>query len=156
MNRSRRGTRTIRRRRHTRLLEQSELSARIGRALQLTPFVRGDRLMLGEMCIDFGRGHVVAPGRSMHLTTKEFNLLAYMVVHANKVLSTRELLQAVWGPEYGTEHARLQVLVNQLRKKIETRPSSPEYLVTVSHAGYQLLVPCGPERTNLDKPHDTS
>jgi DNA-binding winged helix-turn-helix (wHTH) protein len=69
---------------------------------------------------------------------------------------SRAQQQGVWGSEYGTEHARLQVLVNQLRKKSEARPSSPEYLVTVSHVGYQLLVPCGPERTNLDKPHNTS
>ena len=77
----------------------------------------------------------------MRLTPKEFNLLGYMVVHANQVLSDRELLQAVWGPDYGTEHERLHVLVNQLRKKIEVRPSSPQYLLTVSRVGYQLCLP---------------
>ena len=59
------------------------------------------------------------------------------------MLSDRELLQAAWGPEYGTEHDRLRVAVSELRKKIEARPSSPAYLLTVPRVGYQLRVPQG-------------
>jgi two-component system KDP operon response regulator KdpE len=56
------------------------------------------------------------------------------------VLSDRELLQDVWGPEYGTEYERLRVVVNQLRKKIEPTPSRPVILVTVARVGYQLFL----------------
>jgi two-component system KDP operon response regulator KdpE len=71
---------------------------------------------------------------------KEFNLLGYLVSHPNQVLSDRELLQAVWGPESGTEYERLRVVVNQLRKKIEPTPSRPVILVTVARVGYQLFL----------------
>ena len=60
---------------------------------------------------------------SVRLTPKEFDLLRYLVAHANKVVSHRELLQAVWGPDYGDQVDYLRVVVNQLRKKIEAKPS---------------------------------
>ena len=100
------------------------------------------RLPLGDVVVDFFARHIVArDGRSVHLTPKEFNLLGYLVAHANQVVSDRELLQAVWGPEYGTEHERLHVAVRQLRKKIEAEPSHPVFLLTVAHVGYQLSLP---------------
>ncbi len=60
------------------------------------------------------------------------------MAHANKVLSHRELLQAVWGPDYGDQVDYLRVFVNQLRKKIEANPSSPVYLLTEPWVGYRL------------------
>jgi two-component system KDP operon response regulator KdpE len=57
------------------------------------------------------------------------------------VLSHRELLQAVWGPDYGDQVDYLRVFVNQLRKKIEANPSSPVYLLTEPWAGYRLQLP---------------
>ena len=55
----------------------------------------------------------------MRLTPKELDVLRYLAVHANKVVPHRELLQAVWGPDYGDEVDYLRVIINQLRKKIE-------------------------------------
>ena len=77
----------------------------------------------------------------MRLTPKEFELLRYFVAHANKVLPHRELLQAVWGPDYGDEVDYLRVFVNQLRKKIEKNPSSPVLLLTEPWVGYRLHLP---------------
>ena len=59
----------------------------------------------------------------------------------NKVLSHRELLQAVWGPDYGDQVDYLRVFVNQLRKKIEANPSSPRFLITEPWVGYRLELP---------------
>ena len=56
-------------------------------------------------------------------------------------VSHRELLQAVWGPDYGDEVDYLRVVVNQLRKKIEPTPSQPVYLLTEPWVGYRLAVP---------------
>jgi two-component system KDP operon response regulator KdpE len=81
---------------------------------------------------------VTARGRRVRLTPKEFELLRYLVAHANKVLSHRELLQAVWGPDYGDQVDYLRVFVNQLRKKIEANPSQPSYLLTEPWVGYRL------------------
>ena len=112
----------------------SPRAARAGRARQRVP--------LGDVVIDFGTRRVITRrGDGVPLTPKEFNLLGYLVAHANTVLSDRELLQAAWGPECGIEHDRLRVVVRQLRKKIEVEPSRPVHLRTVSHVGYQLDVP---------------
>ena len=58
-------------------------------------------------------------------------------------LSHRQLLQAVWGPDYGDQVDYLRVVVNQLRKKIEPKPSSPTYLLTEPWVGYRLHLPSG-------------
>jgi two-component system KDP operon response regulator KdpE len=74
----------------------------------------------------------------MHLTPREFDLLRYLIIHANRVLSHRELLQGVWGPDYGNEVDTLRVLVNQLRKKVETQPSRPVFLLAEPWVGYRF------------------
>ena len=81
-----------------------------------------------------------AASRHVRLTPKEFRADSrwYLAAHANKVLSHRELLQAVWGPDYGDEVDALRVVVNQLRKKIEAQPSKPVYLLTEPWVRYRL------------------
>ena len=105
-----------------------ELLARIRAALRRTPWTHGPtgRLTLGSVEVDFDTRQVTARGRNVRLTPKEFELLRYFVTHANKVLPHRELLQAVWGPDYGDQVDYLRVFVNQLRKKIEAKPSQPD------------------------------
>jgi two-component system KDP operon response regulator KdpE len=120
-----------------------ELLARIRAALRRTPWTHGPtgRLTLGAAEIDFDTRQVTTRGRRVRLTPKEFELLRYLVAHANKVLPHRELLQAVWGPDYGDQVDYLRVFVNQLRKKIEKNPSSPAYLLTEPWVGYRLQLP---------------
>jgi two-component system, OmpR family, KDP operon response regulator KdpE len=120
-----------------------ELLARIRAALRRTPWTHGPtgRLTLGAVEIDFDTREVTSRGHRVRLTPKEFELLRYLVAHANKVLSHRELLQAVWGPDYGDQVDYLRVFMNQLRKKIEAKPSSPVYLLTEPWVGYRLHMP---------------
>jgi len=91
--------------------------------------------------IDFQSRHVRTHGRDIRLTPKEFDLLRYLVAHPNKTIAHRELLQAVWGPDYGQESEYPRVFVNQLRKKIEPDPAKPRYLLTESWVGYRLCLP---------------
>jgi two-component system KDP operon response regulator KdpE len=56
-------------------------------------------------------------------------------------MSHRRLLQAVWGPEYGEETENLRVVINQLRKKIESDPAHPKYILTEPWVGYRFLAP---------------
>jgi two-component system KDP operon response regulator KdpE len=123
-----------------------ELLARIRAALRRTPSTHGPsgRLTIGSVEVDFDTRQVSARGRQVRLTPKEFELLRYLVAHPNKVLSHRELLQAVWGPDYGDQVDYLRVFVNQLRKKIEAKPSSPAYLLTEPWVGYRLHLPSQP------------
>jgi two-component system KDP operon response regulator KdpE len=127
----------------TKPFKPTELSARIRAALRRTPWGQGPggRLRLGVTNIDFDTREVASAGRRVRLTPKEFDLLWYLVAHANKVLSHRQLLQAVWGPDYGDQVDYLRVVVNQLRKKIEPRPANPVYLLTEPWVGYRLHMP---------------
>jgi two-component system KDP operon response regulator KdpE len=121
----------------------SELLARIRAALRRTPWTHGPtgRLAFGAVEVDFDTREITSRGRRVRLTPKEFELLRYFVAHANKVVSHRELLQAVWGPDYGDQVDYLRVFVNQLRKKIEKNPSTPVYLLTEPWVGYRLHLP---------------
>ena len=104
-----------------------ELLARIRAALRRTPWTHGPRRTsaLGRSRSISTHGRSTAPAAdSVRLTPKEFDLLRYLVAHANKAVTHRELLQAVWGPDYGDQVDYLRVVVNQLRKKIETNPPS--------------------------------
>jgi len=127
----------------TKPFSTSELMARIRAALRRTPWTHGPtgRLTLGSVEIDFDTRQVRSRGRQMRLTPKEFDLLHYFAGHPNKVISHRELLQAVWGPDYGDQVDYLRVVVNQLRKKIEATPSSPIHLLTEPWVGYRLFLP---------------
>ncbi len=130
----------------TKPFKTPELSARIRAALRRTPSTHGPsgRLTLGTVEVDFDAREVTSGGRHVHLTPKEFELLRYLTAHANKVLSHRQLLQAVWGPDYGDQVDYLRVVVNQLRKKIEAKPSAPMYLLTEPWVGYRLFLPAEP------------
>lgn len=123
-----------------------ELLARIRAALRrapLAPESGPQRVTLEDFDIDFRTREVIVQGKKIRLTPKEFDLLRYFVTHPNRALSHRELLQAVWGPDYGDQVEYLRVFVNQLRKKIEPRPNSPRYLLTDAWVGYRFSVPEG-------------
>ena len=121
-----------------------ELLARIRAALRRSPTAPEagpPRLSLKEVEIDFQARRVTVHGREVRLTPKEFDLLRYLTNHPNKTIPHRELLQAVWGPDYGEELEYLRVFVNQLRKKIEPQPAKPKYLLTEPWVGYRFCLP---------------
>ena len=91
--------------------------------------------------IDLSSRRVTVRGSTAQLTAREFDLLSYFLARPNKTIAHRELLQAVWGPDYGEELEYLRVFVNRLRKKIEPDPSNPQFLVTDAWAGYRFHLP---------------
>src|SRR5712692_6352780 len=119
-----------------------ELLARIRAALRryapgdaMPPFVSKD------LSIDFEAREITVRGQVVHLTPKEYDVLKYLVANQGKPLAHRRLLQAVWGPDYGDETENLRVVINQLRKKIETNPSRPKYILTEPWVGYRFQPP---------------
>lgn len=92
----------------------------------------------GPIEIDFAQHRVTVDGEPVKLTPTEYRLLAYLASNANRVILHRELLRAVWGPEYGEETEYLRVYVRYLRQKLEPEPSDPRYLLTQPGAGYML------------------
>jgi two-component system, OmpR family, KDP operon response regulator KdpE len=122
-----------------------ELLARIRATLRRLPQAPDDvglqQLTLQGVEIDLPSRQVSVRGRTSCLTAKEFDLLSYFLLRPNRTIAHRELLQAVWGPDYGDELEYLRVFVNRLRKKIEPDPSKPRFLVTDAWAGYRFHLP---------------
>jgi two-component system KDP operon response regulator KdpE len=118
-----------------------ELLARIRAALRRSPLSLegGPRgFSSPDLEIDFETRRVHANGKDVRLTPKEFDLLRHLVTHVGKPVSHRELLQAVWGPDYGDEPEYLRVFINQVRKKIEANPAKPKYILTEPWVGYRF------------------
>ena len=95
-------------------------------------------LGVGEFHIDFQDRRVRVHGQPVRLTPKEFDLLVFMARHPNRVLPHRTLLGAVWGEASEEQSEYLRVYVGQLRKKLESDPSNPRYLVTEPWVGYRF------------------
>lgn len=122
-----------------------ELLARIRATLRRLPHPpdHADLKQLGQRGVEINLAsrQVNVHGRASRLTAKEFDLLSYLLAHPNKTIAHRELLQAVWGPDYGDELEYLRVFINRLRKKIEPDPSQPQFLITDAWAGYRFQLP---------------
>jgi len=121
-----------------------ELLARIRAAMRRVPASNDTNVRVvvsDELEIDFATRRITLNGSVKRLTPKEFDLLKFLVDHANKPIAHRKLLQTVWGPDYGDEVEYLRVVVNQLRKKVEPVPSKPKYLLTEPWVGYRFAMP---------------
>ena len=94
----------------------------------------------GELSVDLSTREVRVNGAAVHLTPTEFALLARLVRSAGRVVTHRQLLADVWGPEY-TEHTHYLLLyMGQLRAKLEPVPAEPRHLLTETGVGYRLAV----------------
>jgi two-component system KDP operon response regulator KdpE len=121
-----------------------ELLARIRAALRRAPSAPEagpQRLFLDNVEIDFQSRKLIVGGNEVRLTPKEFDLLRYLTLHPDRAIPHRELLQAVWGPDYGDEVEYLRVFVKQLRRKIEPKPDRPRYILTEPWLGYRFHLP---------------
>jgi len=129
----------------TKPFSMPELLARIRATLRRLPQTPGHSdlkpLVQQGVDIDLSSRTVAVHGRTSRLTAREFDLLSYFLARPNKTIAHRELLQAIWGPDYGDELEYLRVFVNRLRKKIEPDPSKPLFLVTDAWAGYRFHFP---------------
>jgi two-component system, OmpR family, KDP operon response regulator KdpE len=117
-----------------------ELLARVRAALRRVPLAQGtsSKLQYGQLAIDFAARTVTRGTKSSHLTPKELDVLRYLTQHANEAVSHRELLQSVWGPDYGDQVDYLRVVVKNLRRKIELRPENPHFIKTEPWIGYRF------------------
>ena len=115
-----------------------ELLARIRAAFRRVPASLPSRLRTGALEIDFAARTVKNGNAVAHLTPKELDLLRYLTQHANQAVPHRELLQAVWGPDYGDQVDYLRVFIKNLRKKIESNPENPEIITTEPWVGYRF------------------
>lgn len=92
----------------------------------------------GGLSVNFDRREVVVDGQPVKLTPMEYDLLNYLIQHADKVLTHRMLLQEVWGQAYVDQAQYLRVFVGRLRKKLEKNPTRPRFIVTDPGVGYRF------------------
>jgi len=122
-----------------------ELLARIRVALRHAMPGAGDSgeavFLLDHLRVDFGRRQVFVHDREVHLTPIEYRLLATLIKYAGKVVTHRQLLKEVWGPDSVFETHYLRVYMAQLRRKIEQDATQPRYLLTEPGVGYRLACP---------------
>jgi two-component system KDP operon response regulator KdpE len=127
----------------TKPFSMDELLARVRAALRrapaaLTGTAASPVIEAGDFRLDLETRSVNVKGTEIHLTPKEFELLAHLLSHAGKVLTHRALLSAIWGGNYVEQTEYLRVFIGQLRKKIEPAPASPRYILTEPWIGYRF------------------
>ena len=118
-----------------------ELLARIRAALRRSSAKMTNKSALieaGDFKVDTEGHKVAVKGREVHLTPKEFELLLFMVQHPGAVLTHHKLLGAVWGGNYTEQTEYLRVFIGQLRKKLESDPANPKYILTEPWIGYRF------------------
>ncbi len=94
---------------------------------------------IGELEIDISTRRVLRGGTIVPLTPTEFDILAYLVSNADRVVTSSQLIEQVWGPEYaGVDTAMVRVHVSNLRKKIEPHPAVPRYILTEPGVGFRF------------------
>ncbi|WP_423456869.1 two-component system response regulator KdpE [Ottowia sp. VDI28] len=96
-------------------------------------------VVFGEISIDLAARHVNRAGEQLHLTPIEYRLLTYLTGYPERVVTHKQLLQAVWGPGHAEDTHYVRVHMANLRKKIEADPSRPRHLLTEAGIGYRFV-----------------
>ena len=119
----------------------NELLARVRASLRRVPTETAAEpvVEIGDFKLDHSRRSVSVKGKDVHLTPKEFELLAYLIEHYDRVITHRTLLSKIWGPDYTEQTEYLRVFIGNLRKKIEPAPSKPRYILTEPWVGYRFM-----------------
>ncbi|MEO1022353.1 MAG: response regulator transcription factor [Bacteroidota bacterium] len=117
----------------------ARIQARLRRAGTYSSSGEVDVLQLGEVRIDLLESNVLHPdGKEIELTTREVELIRYLLSHSGNPVSRDELLEKVWRYEYSTNTRTVDVHISKLRAKIEVQPEDPRYLITLHGVGYML------------------
>ena len=116
-----------------------ELLARLRAALRRAPGAEQDPHVEAEgFTIDLDTKRVVRDGSEVHLTPKEWDIVEVLVRNPGRLVSQRQLLHEVWGPEYETETEYLRVLMGRVRRKLEADHSRPRHFITEPGMGYRF------------------
>lgn len=94
---------------------------------------------VGELSIDLDKRLVFLADNEVHVTPMEYSLLSLFFKNIGKVLTTGNIIRAVWGVGYGTDTQALRALMAGLRRKIEKNPAKPRYIMTEIGVGYRLV-----------------
>jgi two-component system KDP operon response regulator KdpE len=117
----------------------AELLARIRAVLRRgSKDVTPEKIICGDLMIDTEKHHVRVADRAILLSPLEYAVLEELAKNIGRVLTTRLLLQRVWGPEYSDATGYVKGVVRRLRIKLEQDPAHPKYIITEPYLGYRL------------------
>jgi K+-sensing histidine kinase KdpD len=120
--------------------ESAKLNRYIDNLVDLESDDREIQLQIGPLAIDLHRRSVKKDGKEVHLTPKEYAVLAELAKHAGRVLTHSQLLRMVWGPAQEQHVDYLRVAIRALRLKLERSPAEPELIVNEPSVGYRLTM----------------
>jgi two-component system KDP operon response regulator KdpE len=123
-----------------------EMMARLRSAIRRFRATNSDPnslIRVSDITLDPSARRVTRGNQEIHLTPREFDLLHTLMRNAGRPIAHQRLLALVWGPSYGGEREYLRTYISQLRRKLESDPARPVYLLTDSYIGYRF---CEPER----------
>jgi DNA-binding response OmpR family regulator len=98
----------------------------------------GERIEVGDLIIDKRRHEVSRQGERIDLTPLEFQILELLASEPGRAWSRNALLDHVWSTDYEGYQRNIDPHINRLRKKLETDPKNPRYVLTVRGVGYKL------------------
>jgi two-component system KDP operon response regulator KdpE len=125
----------------TKPFSMGELLARIRVALRHAAKTDDEPILsFGELMVDLAHRNVTIKGEEVRLTPIEYEILKYLALQAGRVVTHKQLLRAIWGPNYQEQTQYLRVYVGQIRRKIEIDPSQPEHIITEPGIGYRLVI----------------
>lgn len=117
----------------------SELMARLRAARRnRRPASAPIQFRSGPLHVDLAKRKVMLDGSELHLSKKEYQLLKFFISQPDRVLTHRQILSEIWGPEHTEDTHYLRVLVGHLRQKLGDEPSRPRFVVTVQGVGYRF------------------
>jgi two-component system KDP operon response regulator KdpE len=116
-----------------------ELLARLRAALRrATPGDEEATVETEDFIVDLGAKRVTTAAGEVRLTPTEWHIVEVLVRHPGKLVTQRQLLQQVWGPQYEKETNYLRVYLAQIRQKLEPDPTRPRYFITEARMGYRF------------------
>ncbi len=124
----------------TKPFNSSELLARIRVALRKTSQINlPDIFKFEDLKVDFDKHKVYLMDEELHLTPIEFKLLGLLIKHQGKVLTHAYIQKEIWGYESNDDYQSLRVFMAAIRKKIESDPKIPKYILTELGVGYRFI-----------------
>lgn len=116
----------------------SELLARVRAVLRRGNRIASRLVICQDLEIDTDQRSVSRAGQPVALTPTEYAVLAELATNVGRVVTSRQLLQRVWGPQYSDATDYVKGVIRRLRVKLEPDPAHPRYLLTEPHLGYRL------------------
>lgn len=119
--------------------EASRLDRYVSNLLELEPGGDQQPINAGHVTIDLFQRSVFKDGKDVHLTPKEYSVVAELAKHAGRVLTHEHLLRTAWGPAQESQTEYLRVAVRSIRQKLEKDPAQPRLIVNEPGVGYRLI-----------------